>query len=393
MCKDHIIDMFIFSCSGDIIIAVNEEDIGKSASDGLEKLKNCDGMVTMTICRRIFDHIMIIVKLAENDKCNGKYYFHHLDEYDSPVFMQDILQNDNDNDNDSEQEEEEEEEVNANEDNLTILIEDNDNDKKESYPMIIRKAHYETETGESLWTISDKNEDYYIGLSIDMMPPNDNWEAVNLNKENDSPLFYSPAPTLIFYNGNQKMVKHHVEGRYIEDYEFPMNKAQLLESFAHPSLSYHDPNLSKLNQCSLSPQQTPPIPPSDDEIDEMLTSHYRIPSWKKNQTPWDEIMKEEFGANGSISLNANNNGTPMTTESFPSMIMDEINKRSQLHDEEMMEAQLTISKLQEFGLKWKEEVMNGRLNINNYNVNVIKWKFQQKSMKKMRVYYMKIYKI
>ena len=50
-------------------------------------------MVTMTVCRRIFDHIMIIVKGAENDKCNGKYYFHHLDEYDSPVFMQDILQN------------------------------------------------------------------------------------------------------------------------------------------------------------------------------------------------------------------------------------------------------------------------------------------------------------
>ena len=174
--------MMLCIYTGDIIMAVNEEDIGKSVSDGLEKLKNYDGMVTMTVCRRIFDHIMIIVKGAENDKCNGKYYFHHLDEYDSPVFMQDILQNDN-NDND--------EEENENENNLTIIISDNkqENDNKnkikpkETHPMIIRKAHYETETNESLWTISDKNEDYYIGLSIDMMPPNDNWEAVNLNKE------------------------------------------------------------------------------------------------------------------------------------------------------------------------------------------------------------------
>ena len=197
---------------GDIIIAVNEEDIGKSASQGLEKLKNCHGMVTMTVCRRIFDHIMIIVKGAEKDKCNGKYYFHHLDEYDSPVFMQDILQN-----------EDAEDSIDENHDNYTFIIDEltqidtitntdkdnnnNNNNKDETHPMIIRKAHYETETGESLWTLSDKNGDYYIGLSIDLMPPNDNWEAVNLNQENDSPSFYSQAPTLIFYNRNQKMVK------------------------------------------------------------------------------------------------------------------------------------------------------------------------------------------
>ena len=358
----------------------------------------------MTVCRRIFDHIMIIVKGAENIKCNGKYYFHHLDQYDSPVFMQDILQNEeeensvNINDNDNGQNNNKnkiknsidvllgdtgkslhEPVPNFDDDNVNDLtsidIENvNENgkendiemDENKNHPMIIRKAHYENETGESLWTISDKNEDYYIGLSIDTMPPNDNWEAVNMNKNGDSPSTYSQAPTLIFYNRNQKMNKHQKfddtkSGKYIEDHEIPMNKAQLLETFAHPSQSYHAPNVAKLNHESISPSSTPPIPPSNDEINIMLTSHYRIPSWKKNQTPWDLIMKEdqEFNLEQLVSGGSGHNisTTPMTNDTFPAMIMDEINKQSQLNkDDQVIEKELTINKLQQFGLKWKEEV-------------------------------------
>ncbi len=114
-----------------------------------------DNIIHMTVCRRIYDHIMIIVSLCNNNKCNGKYYFHHLDEFNSPIFMQDI---------DSEQ------------------------------PMIIRRAHYVSDTGESLWTISNKCEDFYVGLSIDMMPPNTNWEKLNDDSSSDS-------PALVFYNG------------------------------------------------------------------------------------------------------------------------------------------------------------------------------------------------
>ncbi len=48
--------------------------------------------------------------------------------------------------------------------------EENENNYKSNnaipIPMMIRKAHHVTDTGEWLWTISNKSEDFYVGLSL-----------------------------------------------------------------------------------------------------------------------------------------------------------------------------------------------------------------------------------
>eukprot|EP01084_Bolivina_argentea_P086795 156842_1 len=114
--------------------------------------------IRITICRRIFDHIMIKVQRSGVPKCNGKYYFNHLDdEYDSPIFI------------------------------------NKEND------MLLLKANYDMDTGESLWSISDQSHNYYIGVSTDLMPPNDSWEPIkNVGKY--------PSPGLVFYNTTQRLV-------------------------------------------------------------------------------------------------------------------------------------------------------------------------------------------
>eukprot|EP01084_Bolivina_argentea_P112252 200220_1 len=242
---------------GDMILAVNEEDIGCCVDEGLSKLSTEmksageDKLVHMTVCRRIFDDIMIIVRnAAGKEACNGHYYFHHLDEFECPVFMQD----------------------------------------EEDERMIIRKAHYENgETGESLWTISDKSEDYYVGLSVNTMPPNGNWESISKTQEEEEE---SMTPMLVFYNKNEKL--HKDEEEETKSTQNSLDKAQLdnvLNSVMHPSLSYTDPNGEQITSGT-----TPTTPGSthslvqqqmmeeEDEATQMMSiNKYRVPSWKKKK--------------------------------------------------------------------------------------------------------------
>eukprot|EP01083_Nonionella_stella_P092040 257491_1 len=202
--------------AGDIILAVNDVDVGHNPLIGLEELKKCKTHteeldIRITVCRRLFDHIMITVKRSGISKCDGKYHFIHLDEeYDSPIFM--------------------------NQENDLLLL----------------KANYDVETSESLWTISDQTHNYYIGVSTDLMPPNDGWEPIkNVGRY--------PSPGLVFYNTEQKLIeiedtKSSDEDEFIDinydDYQVQnkrMSRIGLMalndpSSIVHPSAVYEHMN-------------------------------------------------------------------------------------------------------------------------------------------------------
>ncbi len=166
-------------CRGDIIIAVNDIDIGSNPQIGIQQLKNCKSKTEMshirvTIVRRMFDHIMIKIQRSGLESCNGKYHSRELDdEYDSPIF------------------------------------------EHEDSNMILCKANYDIETGESLWTISDELHNYYIGVSLDLMPPNDSWNPIKKVGK-------YPCPGLVFYNTQQHLFE--VEDEEKSDEESVVNE-------------------------------------------------------------------------------------------------------------------------------------------------------------------------
>eukprot|EP01083_Nonionella_stella_P087613 243810_1 len=149
---------------GDIILAVNDENIGKNPQIGIDELKKAKSStetisISMSVCRRIFDHIMIKVNRAGIAKCDGKYTFLQLDdEYDSPIFM------------------------------------------NEDTNMLILKSNYDDEEGESLWVICDESATYYLSVSTDLMPPNDSWSPWPESGK-------YPCPGLVFYNTQQKLIE------------------------------------------------------------------------------------------------------------------------------------------------------------------------------------------
>eukprot|EP01084_Bolivina_argentea_P049143 90422_1 len=148
----------------DIILAVNDANIGTNPQIGIDEIKKCKESteaisITISICRQIFDHIMVKIQRSGIEKCNGKYYFNHLDEdYNSPVFM---------------------------------------NEEKK---MLLLKSDYDDDSGVSLWAIADEINTYYIGVSSNLMPPNDSWKKMKKVSK-------YPCPGLIFYNTQQSLVE------------------------------------------------------------------------------------------------------------------------------------------------------------------------------------------
>ena len=65
----------------------------------------------------------------------------------------------------------------------------------------IKRIHTDLSTGDSLWAISKENDDYYIGLSQGLMPPNNSWERIE-------PTGQLPAPGMVFYNRKEKIMKN-----------------------------------------------------------------------------------------------------------------------------------------------------------------------------------------
>ena len=222
--------------------------------------------ITFTICRRIFDHMIIVVTRGGSDKCNGRYYFHHLDARDCPVFIQDIEEIISDMADDQLQKEYESRNVEFDIDRINKDEKRNKVDLLRQQimtgvldvkPCKIHRTAFDPKKHEFTWSIGcdmsfnpykleeyydttmnnnddsnlnspadnkndndnesenenkknkkEKNqtENYYVGQSIDMMPPTSGWQIVEKWAKYDYEKF-SPVPMLDFYNRTQKLMK------------------------------------------------------------------------------------------------------------------------------------------------------------------------------------------
>ncbi len=64
---------------GDIIMAINEENVGSNVEKGMEMLTSSvstavtsDSPITLTVCRRVFSHMLIVVDRGGHSVVNGK---------------------------------------------------------------------------------------------------------------------------------------------------------------------------------------------------------------------------------------------------------------------------------------------------------------------------------
>ncbi|ETO09229.1 hypothetical protein RFI_28158, partial [Reticulomyxa filosa] len=203
---------------GDILIRIDEEDVGKNWEKATQLLKDRvtkPGKFTIAFSRRQVEKLSIFVSRAGMETLNGKYVFWKRDSQNHgvPIFVKETdytskyLKGRN--------ESEDEEKADKPKENANKNVSSNDKDKDKDKDKtdinflqcndgnvhILQRVVCDEESGESLWVLRDgKDQHFYLAMTKEYLPPQQGWDTVP-----NSHAKY-PAPGLQFYAADTKFV-------------------------------------------------------------------------------------------------------------------------------------------------------------------------------------------
>ncbi len=205
-------------------------------------------------------------------------------------------------------------------------------EKKESLKHVIHRVHFDMESGETLWalsSLSSEGDDYYIGMSTGMMPPNHGWQVVKgVGKY--------PAPGLVFYNRAEKFMHNSME---------PME----------PTIPSHAGSDKERATNFTKEQKSEELREGSGNILSILNNAPY--AWRKRNAPWVDTDLESVVTGGS-SLLSPSSPLPRMSDAgkMPEFVLSEIEKIREEATEKLADKELTIQKLEEFGVKWQNEI-------------------------------------